>query len=893
MLRDRAEAAELRLAYAREQLRLGRRTWPSPHIETVESALRRAFDEVADQEGLAVRLLAPHEEWILWRRATSALVAGSGADGVLPLDTESLAESLWQAARLATDWGLGPLDVDSAAIESRWLTQAMAEVEAAAAGIDAIPRHQLLSWLARFAEVVPRRAAPRRLTGSLPKAVESALKRCFESEVQSDLSAESLDRERSGSGFALATPQITVALDTEEELHLAAEWARRRLLHKPESRLKVVVPTLATQHEQVTRIFDEVLTPSRRFASSTASAFQVHAKKSLRQTPPIRSALDTLSVLLAARVDGDQLATWWTESFWGGASLAWRAQLARHFRTRPLDELTRERWREQVLGLLEGGEPGASDCVGRLERADRLLTESLTTSVQAPGQWAELFSELLDAMSWPGVELSSLSPDERSALNAWQALLEDFATTDKILGHCDGFTALQTLRSLAGRQIFVPVMRDVGVHITAALETVVGYDGIWVCGLRADNWPQPPRVNGFISFTAMRAAGIPEIDSAGQYAIAGRQLATWRMSTSELMLSWAVLEQESIHLPSPLLQPWLPDLSAQGDDGRQWLTQVTLAGDSLAHWIWQQRITPEKYIDEQGLTWPRESALRGGVWALVDQHQCPFSAYARRRLRTGDPEQASLGIDARLRGQLLHQLFEAIWRKLRDSRQLLGATPERLQQIIDEALQHVDFRTLQARTSGHLSSRMRARELARLAKVAQDALALERERPQAFTVSLGEESLDVSLGEARINMRVDRVDQLADGSWLVIDYKTGAARTPKWSGEEFDAIQLWLYAEAVRSHMIGPLAGLAHFSLRSDKVSFLALTRSDQVLPAATVDDNLDALQGEARNRLQALADAFLAGTAQVLPRKGACQFCELPLLCRKAEWLDVDVETG
>lgn len=890
MLRARAEAAELRLAHARAQLSLGRRSWPSPNIETVESALRRAFEEVADQSGLAVRLLAPHEEWILWRRATSALVAEADSDGVLPLDTESLADALWRAARLAADWGIRPSDGDSAATETRWLMRVTSEVETAAAGMEAIPRHQLLQWLAGFGDALPKRPAPWRLTGPLPTAVESTLKRCFGPAAQADIASE----------VVTATPQVCVALDSEQELRLAAEWARRRLLNKPESRLRVIVPTLAAQQEQVERIFDEVLTPSRRIASSASSssvdspvsAFQIQANKTLRQTPPIRAALNTLSMLLAPRVDGEQLATWWAESFWGASSVVWRAQLSRHFRTRPLDELNRERWREQVRSHLDDLDVAAAECVGRLARADRLLTHSVSLSRQSPGQWADLFSELLEVMAWPGVELSGLGTDDQAALKAWQSLLEDFASTETALGCCDAPTALQTLRSLAGRQIFVPAMRDVGVHITAAFDSAVGCDGIWVCGLRADSWPQPPRVNGFISFAAMRTAGVPEIDAAGQYAIAERQLAQWRKSTSELMLSWAVVEQESIHLPSPLLQPWLPDLCDQGDDGRQWLTQVTPAAESLAHLIWQQRRSPERYSDERGLAWPSEHPLRGGVWALVDQHQCPFSAYARRRLRTGDPEQASLGIDAKLRGQLLHQLFEAIWRELGSSRQLLNTTPEGLQKIIDKALQRIDFRSLHARTSDDLSARLQRRELDRLAKVAEEALALERARPQAFTVSLGEESLTLLLGEARLDIRVDRVDQLADGGWLVIDYKSGAATSPKWTGDDFDAIQLWSYAEALGARMSGPLAGLAHFSLRSDKVGFSALTRSDQVLPTATVVDNLDSLQVEARERLQALAHAVLSGEAQVSPKKGACNFCELPLLCRKAEWLYSDVET-
>lgn len=891
LVRDRSEAAELRLAHAREQLRCGRRSWPSPRIETIESALRRRFDAVVEHEGLALRVLPAHEDWMLWRRATSALIAESQTEDALPLDTDMLAESLWRAARLATDWGLEPGDAASAATESRWLAQVVAEVDQAATELNAIARHRLPRWLAtRASGRLGAEPDVWRLV-SLPTEVEAALR--------------GGDHPASPSlpGTDAATPQVRVALDTEQEFRLAAEWSRERLLANPEVRLKVIIPTLAAVHEPVTRIFTEVLTPSQRFTPGSHTAFQVHSPKSLRQAPRIRAALDTIGVLLADRVDGDQLAAWWNESFWGRSSLAWRAEVSRHFRTRPLDELSRHRWREQVQRLLIGeDQSSAADCVARLQRADQHLTQSLTPAEQAPGKWAQTFSEVLQIIGWPSLESaadlessldlqSSAEDDEPAVLDAWQALLEDFAETETVLGRCSAKTALHMLGSLAGRQMLSPALRDVGVHITASLESVVGFDGIWVCGLRAEDWPEPPRVNGFLAFSVMRAAGIPEVDAAGQFAKAEKQLASWRESTGDLVLSWAVTEQESVYLPSPLLQPWLPEVTKQEDDGRHWLDVVEPTRHSLAHILWQQRIEPERYTDQRGLPWPEGEKLRGGVWAVVDQHQCPFSAYARRRLRTGDPEQPALGIDARLRGQLLHRAFELIWRKLGNRARLVAATPQERQKIIDDAVRQVDFRALDTRISQSLGSRLSARERDRLAKLAHEALALEQTRSQDFTVLLDEESLSVTLGAARIEMRVDRVDQLADGSWLVIDYKTGTARMPKWSGEDFDAIQLWLYAEALRSQMSGPLAGLAHFSLRTDKVGFLALARSDEVLDGAIVSEDLDALQSEARSRLYALASDFLAGEAQVAPRAGACKTCELPLLCRKAEWLDTETD--
>jgi hypothetical protein len=74
-------------------------------------------------------------------------------------------------------------------------------------------------------------------------------------------------------------------------------------------------------------------------------------------------------------------------------------------------------------------------------------------------------------------------------------------------------------------------------------------------------------------------------------------------------------------------------------------------------------------------------------------------------------------------------------------------------------------------------------------------------------------------------------------------------------------------------------------TLRSESVRFHTLARHHDVLPKAKVVDDLDQLQSEARTRLAQIAQNFLLGQAQVAPRPGACERCDLPLLCRKAEW--------
>ena len=85
----------------------------------------------------------------------------------------------------------------------------------------------------------------------------------------------------------------------------------------------------------------------------------------------------------------------------------------------------------------------------------------------------------------------------------------------------------------------------------------------------------------------------------------------------------------------------------------------------------------------------------------------------------------------------------------------------------------------------------RLRVMARAALVRyHERLREERARPLWF-----ERSFAFDLGAHRVRGRVDRVDALPDGSYELIDYKTGHART---AAELRDDIQLSLYAIAAR-----------------------------------------------------------------------------------------------
>ena len=159
---------------------------------------------------------------------------------------------------------------------------------------------------------------------------------------------------------------------------------------------------------------------------------------------------------------------------------------------------------------------------------------------------------------------------------------------------------------------------------------------------------------------------------------------------------------------------------------------------------------------------------------------------------------------------------------------------------------------------------------------------MERGR-EPFTV----ESLEGDAQLARfagldLKVRLDRVDRLADGSRVLIDYKSGSAAVD-WRGDRPDNPQLPLYA-LLQPHA---LVAVAYGKVNAADPGFLAETeRRDVFKPAGKVtlleeQASMAALLAIWSQRMEALAAAFVAGHAEVAPTARACRSCALQGLCR------------
>src|SRR4051794_7845180 len=122
------------------------------------------------------------------------------------------------------------------------------------------------------------------------------------------------------------------------------------------------------------------------------------------------------------------------------------------------------------------------------------------------------------------------------------------------------------------------------------------------------------------------------------------------------------------------------------------------------------------------------------------------------------------------------------------------------------------------------------------------------------------------LGEHFVRGRVDRVDRLPDGSYELIDYKTGWPKTEQQLRED---IQLSLYQMGAREA----------WGLPGSAQSYYYVLENEKV-PVEHTDDELERV----RTAVTAIADGILSQEFEPRPRPDICAACDYRIICPAAE---------
>lgn len=530
--------------------------------------------------------------------------------------------------------------------------------------------------------------------------------------------------------------------------------------------------------------------------------------------------------------------------------------------------------RLRFLAQREGRETLSAGAALRAVDLMRLRRERLL-----PSAWVPRLEAVLDAWGWPGA--APLDSLEYQQVEQWHQVLDQFAAADALTGRQSFVQALNLLQRCCREQISQPQTQDSPVQVLGPLEGAgLHFDALWMCGLQGSRWPAPLRPNPFLPGGLQRRFGMPHSSSEREWAYAHSLLDQYRGACGELRISYARQVEGVPELPSPLLEGFsIEHLEGGSAVPESWLQRQRTAQVEQLRDDWGPPVAPQQ----------REQ-LSGGSTILQNQAACPFRAFARGRLGLEPLGQATPGLSAADRGNLLHNALYALWGEIGSSETLAGLEQSDLPGVVRRAASAA----LEAAPGGLkqlVGMACLELEQQRLERLLLEWLAVEAAR-EPFVVRAREEPLAFEIGGLPLSLRVDRVDDLGDGRRLVIDYKSGRTNLSTWLGERLSQPQLPLYGLATG------VDGIAFAQVRPRDCRFNGLGNVTGVLGvqddiarassrSATQARNWEELLLHWRAALEGLARAFLEGNAAVDPEPNACNYCGMQALCR------IELEAG
>jgi ATP-dependent helicase/nuclease subunit B len=647
------------------------------------------------------------------------------------------------------------------------------------------------------------------------------------------------------------------ALDTQHEMAAMAAWVKDMLSNKPNAKIACIVPELTTLRRSIDRIFATQLENHQ---------YNISGGNSLFDEPIIATALQLLR--LAKKPDITAISHLLRSPFLGGHAEESQKRALLDAKLREGNYLSLNL--KQFIGI-------SRNCPS-LKKYLLAYAELVTHQAQSPRAWAASFSQQLAALAWPADR--ALTSREHQAIQQWQQCLDKLASLELIAPTLSFTAALRLLTQFCKQQLFqIQTNDDAPIQVLGLLEAVgLPFEHVWVMGLDNRSWPANANPHPFLPQQLQREHKMPHANAERELQFAMDMQAMLAGQTDQLVLSYPEQEGDQARLPSRLLYE-ISKNTLPLTRGVEAAVIPAKAGIQLNKL--------EILNNDPAPPTSHEEKIKGGSAIFKQQAACPFRAFAQFRLQAEGIAQPTLGLTAAERGILVHQVLEMFWQQVRSQQQLCALSDSVLQSTLRNLIKQAIDDQIAAL---ELPKRLLLTEEQRLMELLNEWLAIEKAR-EPFTVIAEERWQSITVGGIPLRLQIDRIDQLEDGSCIIIDYKTGMTSLMNWFGDRPNDLQLPLYATNNRSK----LSGLYFAQIRAGEMCFKGLSQVKDQLPGTKTLDDLDketavaSWEGqldEWQAVLEQLADDFHAGIADVDPKYGAqtCQYCEFRSLCRVHE---------
>jgi ATP-dependent helicase/nuclease subunit B len=400
------------------------------------------------------------------------------------------------------------------------------------------------------------------------------------------------------------------------------------------------------------------------------------------------------------------------------------------------------------------GWDGIRHAVDELPEAKRLIDVIAREAERYPGRktvvdWVNTTRGVFDALGM------SDAMNEDIAASQLIAMMESLAV------ECESIDAVFTLSEwrvlltlqLEQAEFVAPKIDQRVLMVPLHGVSLRDFDAAIIVGGDADHLPSPPQDVLFFANAVRRELGLATREQRAQQQL--RDFASLLMACPIVVLSW----QSQINGESNLVSPWIQRLQLElkmAGPAELPLHEVQLAPVTL------QALPSAMPLPSAPLLLPATLSASGYNTLVA----CPYQFFATRMLRLGSADELTDLPEKRDYGNWVHDLLLQYHQTVAQQQ-----TPvEERAGLLERISEHVFDQVL-------LHEPAALPYLARWQKQIPAYLDWANAHQEAgWTFAFGERQRERVLswgdGEIQLKGRLDRVDQNADGDWMVLDYKT-------------------------------------------------------------------------------------------------------------------------
>jgi ATP-dependent helicase/nuclease subunit B len=504
--------------------------------------------------------------------------------------------------------------------------------------------------------------------------------------------------------------------------------------------------------------------------------------------------------------------------------------------------------------------------------------------LRPPSVWARVFSQTLRRLGWPNGDRET---NLRITLiyEAWTECLDALASLDHILGLQTKQQAYTALKRFTEGKSFQAQRKNKPIQIIDFSNAAgIQFDHVWVLGANADSLPVASSPNPFIPIHIQKELKLPHSSPEWELNLTQNLLSQFQSQSKSINFSYSLWDKDIAVRKSPLINQYSDNIEKPTFFKPEKLASQFKAENLLESF--EENI--EVSVSTEEISAKRKDWSRAGYRLIKNQSNCPFRAFAAHRLNLDPISVPETDFEESERGILVHNALEGVWNELKTSSKLRDLLEnDQLQDLIKNKIEEVS-----EKISGSIKNQTQFVELEkkRVASLIEKWLINEDLR-EHFEI-LGLEHFEtINLAGLDLNVRVDRIDRLSDGSQFIIDYKTGAVNTADWFQERIQEPQLPLYAVKLKP------AGIAYAKVVKDPktTNFSYLSKEPSIPRLSNAPTSFEKKTGIAEWEhllnyweacLTSLATDFLNGKTEIDPfRPGVtCKNCGYQSLCRIAE---------